>query len=233
MSDYINCAVTVNPKLIQLLLDEAKALNTNVVNLNKTLTSVLVKEHSLIGEISKLRAELPQLVAMSSNLAENCSTSTNSKVDEPATDSTDLISISDAFDEFIREHPDSDPKKLAVRAKNCLRRSGIHTIKDLTYLDVRRLRRIRNLGKQTLELVLAVAEHFGIQIPHRADESDYDVLKEGDLAVSLVSTPSIPAYSVVTVEDVYELSRYNLLPVYVCQLGKERATYSISQLRKL
>lgn len=54
--------------------------------------------------------------------------------------------------------------ELSVRSFNCLRRAGIRTVQDLRGMTVQRLKGVRNLGRRSLEEVIAKARLFGIEI---------------------------------------------------------------------
>ena len=230
MSDYINCAVTVNPKLLESLRNEVKILNDNLQSVRASMSAVSTKEDALVSEVSKLRMQVAELA----NLNQSSPPSEDFQSNDTDANSSDLIPISDAFDTFIKACPDADPKGLMTRAKNCLTRSGIYTIKDLSYLDMRRIQRIRNMGKQTLQQVLLLAKYYGVEIPDRIDDPKYPTFNEGDIALSLTEQGSIPIYTVVNIKQVYQPGRYYALPLYYCYSSSDcRAIYSVSQLGQI
>lgn len=54
--------------------------------------------------------------------------------------------------------------ELSVRSYNCLARQGIRYVEDLDGWTVDRLMKVRNLGKRSLEEVVAKARDWGIEI---------------------------------------------------------------------
>ena len=57
-----------------------------------------------------------------------------------------------------------DDLELSVRSFNCLRRAGINTIGDLDGFTVERFMKIRNLGRKSMEEVIARLKEYGIEI---------------------------------------------------------------------
>ena len=53
---------------------------------------------------------------------------------------------------------------LSVRSFNCLKRAGIHTVEDLTNKSEEDMMKVRNLGRKSLEEVIAKLESFGFTL---------------------------------------------------------------------
>lgn len=60
--------------------------------------------------------------------------------------------------------------ELSVRSFNCLKRAGINTLDDLSGKTMEDLMKVRNLGKRSLEEVVAKAKEFGVII--KCEEND-------------------------------------------------------------
>ena len=61
-----------------------------------------------------------------------------------------------------------DELELSVRSYNCLKRAGINTVADLTKKSESDLAKVKNLGKRSLEEVIAKLQSFGLSL--RNDE---------------------------------------------------------------
>ena len=90
---------------------------------------------------------------------------------------TDLSSIADATGMMIEKTEDPAVKALetsiedldfSVRAYNCLKRAGIHTLQDLVNKSENDMMKIRNLGKKSLKEVLDKIRDMGLIL--REDE---------------------------------------------------------------
>ena len=57
-----------------------------------------------------------------------------------------------------------DELELSVRSYNCLKRAGINTIKELTNRTPEDMMKVRNLGRKSLEEVLAKLKELGLQL---------------------------------------------------------------------
>ena len=53
---------------------------------------------------------------------------------------------------------------LSVRSFNCLKRAGINTIEDLIYKTEEDMMNVRNLGRKSLEEVIAKLNSFGFSL---------------------------------------------------------------------
>jgi DNA-directed RNA polymerase subunit alpha len=90
---------------------------------------------------------------------------------------TDLSSIADVSGIMIEKTEDPKTKALetsiedldfSVRAYNCLKRAGIHTLQDLVNKSESDMMKIRNLGKKSLKEVLDKVRDLGLIL--RSDE---------------------------------------------------------------
>mgnify|MGYP002577131546 FL=1 len=58
---------------------------------------------------------------------------------------------------------------LSVRAFNCLKRAGVNTVADLINKSQDEMMKVRNLGKKSLEEVLAKLDSLGFSL-NKSDE---------------------------------------------------------------
>ena len=86
---------------------------------------------------------------------------------------TDLSSIADVSGIMIEKTEDPKTKALetsiedldfSVRAYNCLKRAGIHTLQDLVDKSESDMMKIRNLGKKSLKEVLDKIKDMGLTL---------------------------------------------------------------------
>ena len=63
-----------------------------------------------------------------------------------------------------------DELELSVRSYNCLKRAGINTVEELTNKTSEDMMKVRNLGRKSLEEVLAKLKELGLQL-NPADEA--------------------------------------------------------------
>ena len=54
--------------------------------------------------------------------------------------------------------------ELSVRSFNCLKRAGINTVEELTNRTPEDMMKVRNLGRKSLEEVLAKLKELGLQL---------------------------------------------------------------------
>ena len=59
-----------------------------------------------------------------------------------------------------------DELELSVRSYNCLKRAGINTVQELTQKTSDDMMKVRNLGRKSLEEVLAKLKELGLQLSH-------------------------------------------------------------------
>ncbi len=62
-----------------------------------------------------------------------------------------------------------DELELSVRSYNCLKRAGINTVEELTNKTSEDMMKVRNLGRKSLEEVLAKLKELGLQLNPRED----------------------------------------------------------------
>ena len=56
-----------------------------------------------------------------------------------------------------------DELELSVRSYNCLKRAGINTVEELTNRTPEDMMKVRNLGRKSLEEVLAKLKELGLE----------------------------------------------------------------------
>ena len=57
-----------------------------------------------------------------------------------------------------------DELELTVRSYNCLKRAGINTVEELTHKTTEDMMKVRNLGRKSLEEVLAKLKELGLSL---------------------------------------------------------------------
>ena len=57
-----------------------------------------------------------------------------------------------------------DELELSVRSYNCLKRAGINTVEELTNRTSEDMMKVRNLGRKSLEEVLAKLDELGLSL---------------------------------------------------------------------
>ena len=57
-----------------------------------------------------------------------------------------------------------DELELSVRSYNCLKRAGINTVEELTNKTSEDMMKVRNLGRKSLEEVLAKLSELGLSL---------------------------------------------------------------------
>jgi DNA-directed RNA polymerase subunit alpha len=62
-----------------------------------------------------------------------------------------------------------DELELSVRSYNCLKRAGINTVKELTNKTPDEMMKVRNLGRKSLEEVLAKLKELDLQLNQAED----------------------------------------------------------------
>ena len=62
-----------------------------------------------------------------------------------------------------------DELELSVRSYNCLKRAGINTVEELTNITPEDMMKVRNLGRKSLEEVLAKLKELGLQLNQSED----------------------------------------------------------------
>ena len=60
-----------------------------------------------------------------------------------------------------------DDMDLSVRSYNCLKRAGIQTVADLTERTEEDMLKVRNLGRKSLDEVIAKLESYGLSLKNK------------------------------------------------------------------
>jgi len=85
----------------------------------------------------------------------------------------DISEISDGFEVITEKEDDEkgkalemsiDELELSVRSYNCLKRAGINTVEELTNKTSDDMMKVRNLGRKSLEEVLAKLKELGLEL---------------------------------------------------------------------
>jgi DNA-directed RNA polymerase subunit alpha len=58
---------------------------------------------------------------------------------------------------------------LSVRSYNCLKRAGIHTVEDLTKKSEDDMLKVRNLGRKSLDEVIAKLRSYDLDLSRNED----------------------------------------------------------------
>ncbi len=62
-----------------------------------------------------------------------------------------------------------DEMELSVRSYNCLKRAGIHTVEDLTKKSEEDMLKVRNLGRKSLDEVIAKLQSYNLSLRNQED----------------------------------------------------------------
>ena len=139
-------------------------LNKNLYRIRSYIA--MQKHYRYLLDRSGIRIELvknaEKTIQSLYQLREN--TSTQFFAGTPETDWVVLKEIEEALDRKITDQDDIDELDLSVRATNCLKRAGIRTIEQIQTSTEEDLRRVRNLGRRSLEEVVAVMYAHGFKI---------------------------------------------------------------------
>ena len=65
---------------------------------------------------------------------------------------------------MTRKRKSIDELELSVRSYNCLKRAGINTVEELTNRTSEDMMKVRNLGRKSLEEVLAKLDELGLSL---------------------------------------------------------------------
>ena len=82
---------------------------------------------------------------------------------ENAKNAEDMVEKEDNEKEKVLEMS-IDELELSVRSYNCLKRAGINTVEELTNKTPEDMMKVRNLGRKSLEEVLAKLKELGLQL---------------------------------------------------------------------
>ena len=139
-------------------------LTANIIRLSayiarqKHYLYILEKSNAKSFEIIKARKQLEQLICLHEKITPNLLQSEN------AEDLLILKEIEDALDRHVTAQDGIDELDFSVRSHNCLTRAGIIKISDLEAKTIDELLKVRNLGRKSLEEVLAVMFAHGFRI---------------------------------------------------------------------
>lgn len=145
-------------------------LTANIIRLGsyvvrqKHYLYILEKSNAKLHELVKVKKQIESLIKLRDKIAPNILLR---KTEE---DLLLLKEIEDALDRHITEQDAIDELDLSIRSHNCLKRAGIITIADLIAKTEEDLIKVRNLGKRSLEEVLAVIFAHGFRIKDDPEE---------------------------------------------------------------
>jgi DNA-directed RNA polymerase subunit alpha len=60
-----------------------------------------------------------------------------------------------------------DELELSVRSYNCLKRAGINTVGELCEKSMEDLMKVRNMGRKSLDEILAKLDAMGLQLSNK------------------------------------------------------------------
>ena len=63
-----------------------------------------------------------------------------------------------------------DELELSVRSFNCLKRAGINTVEELISRTPEEMMKVRNLGRKSLDEVLAKLKELGLELKSSIEE---------------------------------------------------------------
>ena len=80
--------------------------------------------------------------------------------------SKDIEVIAEPVDDEIDKvlEMNIDELELSVRSYNCLKRAGINTVEELTNKTPEDMMKVRNLGRKSLDEVLAKLKELGLEL---------------------------------------------------------------------
>ena len=119
---------------------------------------ILEKSNAKSFEIIKVRKQLEQLICLHEKIAPNLIQRKNEE------DLLILKEIEGVLDRHVTAQDGIDELDFSVRSHNCLTRAGILKISDLESKTIDELLKVRNLGRKSLEEVLAVMFAHGFRI---------------------------------------------------------------------
>ena len=119
---------------------------------------ILEKSNAKSFEIIKVRKQLDQLICLHEKIAPNLIQRKNEE------DLLILKEIEGVLDRHVTAQDGIDELDFSVRSHNCLTRAGILKISDLESKTIDELLKVRNLGRKSLEEVLAVMFAHGFRI---------------------------------------------------------------------
>ena len=184
---------------------------------------------ALVQEIQSLRAEIADLRrAVQPLLAEHKQMAIHRAQESLAAEKEDPIMprmIKNVAEEY----------GLPTRALNALTRHGMKRMADFQFVDLERIRNLRNAGKKTLPEIAAFTEHYGLKLPEHRD-LEYDI-KLFDEVITVYDLDGLPRERVLTVEKIKHSGKDNPFPLYECSFEKDGrrtwVTFTPSEVRKV
>ncbi len=76
----------------------------------------------------------------------------------------EVMAVKKEDDKFMALEMNIDELELSVRSYNCLKRAGINTVQELTNRTPDEMMKVRNLGRKSLEEVLAKLKELGLSL---------------------------------------------------------------------
>jgi len=76
----------------------------------------------------------------------------------------DVITVKEVDEKEKVMEMNIDELELSVRSYNCLKRAGINTVEELTNKTPEDMMKVRNLGRKSLDEVLAKLKELGLQL---------------------------------------------------------------------
>lgn len=113
-----------------------------------------IKANEAVSQSAKVLIEHFELFL---NLAEGASEVENTLVDKSNTEKEKVLDLT------------IDELDLSVRSFNCLKRAGINTVEDLINKSEEDMMKVRNLGRKSLEEVIAKLDSFGYTLKKEND----------------------------------------------------------------
>lgn len=107
--------------------------------------------------------------------------------------SKDIEVIAEPVDDEIDKvlEMNIDELELSVRSYNCLKRAGINTVEELVNKTSEDMMKVRNLGRKSLEEVLAKLKNSGLDWDQATKTNKCQFVKDSCL-ISLINTYDMP-----------------------------------------
>lgn len=110
--------------------------------------------------------------------------------------------------------------ELPCRTVNALYRANIHTMSDLAYVSKRDIKKVRNLGKKSLDNLLEVLYNYGVELADKEAEEPEDI-QEGEIVYFCGDDyDGLKPGAALKVNKVYKRANNTnfCLPAYSCRL---------------
>jgi DNA-directed RNA polymerase subunit alpha len=146
--DSIYCPVVK----VNIVIDPIEGTNEEKLTLDVTTNGTMAPDDAVSLSARILDSHLKLFADM------DVDTESEVKVEDAGSnDSNDLMNMN------------IDELELSVRSYNCLKRAGINTVEELTNKSQDDMMKVRNLGRKSLEEVLAKLNELGLSL-HQGDE---------------------------------------------------------------